>query len=44
MYVLLWMPLNIFFKDISCYDLFIQTKINKQTKQNKNVVKIHESL
>ena len=23
---------------------FIQTKINKQTKQNKTVVKIHESL
>ena len=26
------------------YRLFIQTKINKQTKQNKTVVKIHESL
>ena len=26
------------------YSLFIQTKINKQTKQNKTVVKIHESL
>ena len=35
---------------IKCYhktvftSLFIQTKINKQTKQNKTVVKIHESL
>ena len=26
------------------YSLFIQTKIIKQTKQNKTVVKIHESL
>ena len=26
------------------YNLFIQTKINKQIKQNKTVVKIHESL
>ena len=26
------------------YSLFIQTKINQQTKQNKTVVKIHESL
>ena len=26
------------------YSLFIQTKINKQPKQNKTVVKIHESL
>ena len=26
------------------YSLFIQIKINKQTKQNKTVVKIHESL
>ena len=26
------------------YSVFIQTKINKQTKQNKTVVKIHESL
>ena len=26
------------------YSLFIQTKINKQTKQNKTVVKNHESL
>ena len=26
------------------YSLFIQTKVNKQTKQNKTVVKIHESL
>ena len=26
------------------YSLFIQTKINKQTKQNETVVKIHESL
>ena len=25
------------------YILFIQTKINEQTKQNKTVVKIHES-
>ena len=24
--------------------LFIQTKINEQTKRNKTVVKIHESL
>ena len=26
------------------YNLFIQTKINEPTKQNKTVVKIHESL
>ena len=26
------------------YILFIQTKINEQTKHNKTVVKIHESL
>ena len=26
------------------YSLFIQTKINKQTKQNKTVVKVHERL
>ena len=26
------------------YSLFIQTKIDKQTKQNKTVVKIQESL
>ena len=26
------------------YSLFIQTKVNKQTKRNKTVVKIHESL
>ena len=26
------------------YILFIQTKINEQTKLNKTVVKIHESL
>ena len=26
------------------YILFIQTKINEPTKQNKTVVKIHESL
>ena len=37
--------------NIKCYhktvftvSLFIQTKINKQRKQNKSVVKIHESL
>ena len=28
----------------SFYSLFIQTKINKHTKQNKTVVKVHESL
>ena len=26
------------------YSLFIQTKMNKQRKQNKTVVKVHESL
>ena len=26
------------------YSLFIKTKINKQTKQNKTIVKVHESL
>ena len=26
------------------YSLFIQTKTNKQTKQNETIVKIHESL
>ena len=26
------------------YIMFIQTKINEQTKYNKTVVKIHESL
>ena len=32
-------------QSLNCFlSLFIQTKINKQTKQNKTVVKIHESL
>ena len=30
---------------LNCFhSLFIHTKINKQTKQNKTVVKVHESL
>ena len=32
------------FNKVYIYSLFIQTKINKQTKQNKTFVKIHESL
>ena len=35
---------NVKFNQFFFYILFIQTKITEQTKHNKTVVKIHESL
>ena len=35
---------NVKFDHKTCLYIVIQTKINEQTKQNKTVVKCHESL